>query len=93
MCSCLGLGGKVRYHDHLLDKKHLRKGKGNFRGSAHYKCNLNYRQYRFIIPVLAHNAYFQIIIEEISKHPFPIHNDKKTIVPQLIPTAKQRMIT
>ena len=72
--KCLGLGGKVRDHDHLLDERHLEEGKGNYRGASHYKCNLSYRQDRFIIPVLAHNAFrfaFQLIIKEMAKHAYP----------------------
>ena len=79
---CHHLGGKVRDHDHLLKKK-------NYRGPAHYSCNLNYRQYRFRVPVLAHNAFrfdFQLILKELSKHSYP--ENKKAYVPELKPIAK-----
>ena len=57
----------MRDHDHLLKKN-------NYRGAAHYKCNINYRQDHFRVPVFSHNAFrfdFQLILNELSKHSFP----------------------
>ena len=57
--KCFGIGWKSRDHDHLILKN-------NYRGVAHYKCNINYRQNRPYCPVLAHNAFrfdFQLMLE------------------------------
>ena len=81
---CNDIGGKVRDHDHLLKKN-------NYRGPAHYKCNINYRQDRFRVPVLAHNAFrfdFQLILKELSKHSYPENKQKDQYVPELKPIAK-----
>ena len=94
--NCHFLGGKVKDHDHLLDKHHLPEGKGNYRGPAHYVCNIKYRQEYYFGPVSAHNDFrfdFQLILEELSKHSYPKDLEKGEYVPKISQYQNQRTIT
>ena len=57
--NCFFLGGKVHHHNHLINGY-------NYICPAHYKCNINNRKDKFVIPVFALNNFgydFEHILE------------------------------
>lgn len=51
---------------------------GNFRGSAHFRCNLNYKIPKFI-PVLFHNLsglYLYLFIQQLAKGDIPENKER-----------------